>query len=152
MNTKGSIEQLLEDELSAMETYECLLEKFKLPDGYLLPGGHFIRVSLNPLLKDHENAVSTLKTKAQQEGTTVKSSAVWGNIEKLVLEQPEFVGKKSAVQELLEGEKNIEVDYLQALENPSLDSEARRFIEDELLPTQKSHIRSLDRMITVLAA
>jgi hypothetical protein len=152
MNTKGSIEQLLEDELSAMETYECLLEKFKLPDGHLLPGGRFVRSSLNPLLKDHENAVSTLKTKAQQESTTLKGSAVWGNIEKLVLEQPEFVGKKSAVQELLEGEKNMEMDYLQALENPGLDSETRRLIQDELLPTQQSHVRSLDRMITVLAA
>jgi hypothetical protein len=152
MNTKGSVEQLLEDELSAMETYECLLEKFKLPDGHLLPGGRFVRVSLRPLLQDHENAVSTLKTKAQQENITLKSSAVWGNIEKLVLQQPEFVGKRSAVQELLEGEKNMEVDYLQALENPGLDSETRRLIEDELLPTQQAHIRSLDRMITVLAA
>jgi hypothetical protein len=114
--------------------------------------GRFVRSSLNPLLKDHENAVSTLKTMAQQENTTLTSSAVWGNIEKLVLEQPQFIGKKSAVQELLEGEKNIEGDYLQALENPGLDSESRRLIEDELLPSQQSHIRSLDRMITVLAA
>lgn len=152
MNTQGSVEQLLEDELSAIETYECLLEKFKLPDGHLLPGGRFVRVSLNPLLKDHENAVSTLKTKAHQESTTLKHSAIWGNIEKLALKHPEFVGKRSAVQELLEGEKNIEMDYLQALENPGLDIETRRLIENELLPTQQSHIRSLDRMITVLAA
>jgi hypothetical protein len=53
---------------------------------------------------------------------------------------------------LLEGEKNIVVDYLQALENPSLDLEVRRLIEDELLPSQQSHIRSLDRIIEVLAA
>ena len=152
MNTKESIEQLLEDELSAIETYECLLAKFKLPDGHLLPGGHFVRVSLNPLLKDHENAVSTLKTKAQQENATLKSSAVWSNIEKLVLEQPKFVGKKAAVQDLLVGEKNIEGDYLQALENSSLDLEVRRLIEDELLPSQQAHIRSLDRIIEVLAA
>ncbi|MGZ8215036.1 MAG: hypothetical protein ACXWTP_11105, partial [Methylosarcina sp.] len=72
-------------------------------------------------------------------------------IENQAFKHPEFVGKKSAVQELLEGEKNIEVDYLQALENPSLDLEVRKLIEDKLLPTQQSHIRSLDRMVTVLA-
>ena len=151
MNTTSSIDRLLEDELSAMETYDCLLEKFKLPDGHLLPGGRFMRVSLRPLLQDHEDAVSTLKTKASQESSALKHATVWGSIEELVLEQPEFVGKKSAVKELLEGEKNIEVDYLQALENPSLDLEVRRLIEDELLPSQQSHIRSLDRIIEVLA-
>lgn len=147
MNTTSSIDQLLEDELSAMETYECLLEKFKLP------GGHFVSVSLKPIYNDHENAVSSLKTKTQQQDSpSIKSSEVWGNIEELVLKHPEFVGKKAAIEDLLEGEKKIEVDYLQVLENANLNADVRKLIEDKLLPYQQDHIVSLDRMITVLAA
>lgn len=60
-NNTNTIDKLLKDELSAVETYQCLLEAFKLP------GGHFVSDSLMPMYKDHQDAVSSLKTQVQQE-------------------------------------------------------------------------------------
>jgi hypothetical protein len=142
----STIDKLLKDELSAVETYQCLLETFKLP------GGHFVTDSLTPMYKDHQDAMASLKSRGQQGSPALKSSGVWGNIGKITLIHPEFVGKKAAITELLEGEKNTEMDYMQALQNTNLSVEIRTLIEDKLLPYQQSHVRSLDRMITVLAA
>jgi hypothetical protein len=145
-NNTNTIDKLLKDELSAVETYECLLETFKLP------GGHFVTDSLMPMFKDHQDAVSSLKTQVKQGNGSLKSLGIWGNIGTITLTHPEFVGKKAAITELLEGEKNTEMDYVQVLENSNLSAEIRALIEDKLLPYQQSHVRSLDRMITVLAA
>jgi hypothetical protein len=146
MNDANTIDKLLKDEYSAVETYQCLLETFKLP------GGHFVTDSLTPMYKDHQEAISSLKIQGQQGGGTIKSSGIWGTIGKTTLTHPEFVGKKAAITELLEGEKNTELDYMQALESSGLSAETRKLIVDKLLPNQQSHVRSLDRMITVLAA
>jgi hypothetical protein len=145
-NNTNTIDKLLKDELSAIETYECLLETFKLP------GGHFVTDSLTPMYKDHQDALLSLNTLAQPGNGTSKSSGIWGQIGNTVLTHPEFVGKKASIMELLEGEKNTEMDYMQVLENSNLSGDIRTLIEDKLLPYQQSHVRSLDRMITVLAA
>lgn len=94
------IEKLLKDELSAMETYQQALEKFKVS------GGQFMTNSVTPLLGAHRAAVSSLEAQmTKQGGTPQKGSGAWGSWAKLILEGASLLGKQSTVKVLLEGEK-----------------------------------------------
>jgi hypothetical protein len=65
------------------------------------------------------------------------------------LENATLSGKRSAIKVLLEGEKTAEADYVAALQDATLPATIRSLIEKNLLPTQQSHVRSLDRVLEV---
>lgn len=141
------IEKLLKDELSAMETYQQALEKFKVS------GGQFMTNSVTPLLGAHRAAVSSLEAQmTKQGGKPQKGSGAWGSWAKLILEGASLLGKQSTVKVLLEGEKNGEGDYQEALKDVTLSSELRTLIETTLLPAQQAHIRSLERLMDATPA
>jgi hypothetical protein len=147
MHNVKLIEQLLKDELSAMETYQQALEK------YQVSGGQFIANSLLPIYGDHKSAASSLEGQiVKAGGTPFKSTGVWGSWAKILLEGASLIGKQSAVKVLLEGEKSGESGYQSALNNSELSSELRTLIETKLLPAQQSHIRSLDRILEATPA
>jgi Domain of unknown function (DUF2383) len=142
MHNVKTIEKLLKDELSATETYKQALENFRVP------GGQFVANSLTPILGAHKAAVSSLETLVSKlGGTPQKDTGAWGSWAKLILEGASLLGKQSAIKVLLEGEKNGEGDYEQALKDATLSSEVRTLIETKLLPAQQSHIRCLDRLM-----
>jgi Domain of unknown function (DUF2383) len=145
MHNVNTIEKLLKDELSATETYQKALEELKFP------GGQFMTNSLMPMFGDHKAAVSMLQEQiVKLGGTPHKSSGAWGSWPKLILEDASLLGKRSAVKVLLEGEKTAEADYAEALKDTGLSAEIRSLIETNLLPTQQSHIRSLDRVLEAI--
>jgi Domain of unknown function (DUF2383) len=147
MHNIKTIEKLLKDELSAMETYEQALEKFRVP------GGQFVANSLTPIFGSHKAAVSSLEAQmVKLGGTPQKGTGVWGSWAKIILEGASLLGKQSAIKVLLEGEKNGEGDYEEALKDATLSSEVRTLIETKLLPAQQSHVRSLDRLLDATPA
>jgi Domain of unknown function (DUF2383) len=147
MHNLKTIEKLLKDELSAMETYQQALEKFRIT------GGQFMTNSLTPIFGAHKVAVSSLEALITKlGGTPQKDTGVWGSWAKLILEGASLLGKQSAIKVLLEGEKNGVGDYEQALKDTTLSSEVRTLIETKLLPVQQSHIRSLDRLLDATPA
>jgi len=142
-----TIEKLLKEELSAMETYQQALDKFKVT------GGQFMTNSLTPIMGAHRVAVSSLEALITKlGGTPQKGTGVWGSWAKLVLEGASLLGKQSTVKVLLEGEKIGEGDYQEALKDVTLSSELRTLIETKLLPAQQAHIRSLDRLMDATPA
>jgi Domain of unknown function (DUF2383) len=142
MHNVKTIEKLLKDELSATETYQQALEKFRMP------GGQFVANSLTPIFGNHKAAVSSLEAQiVKLGGTPHKSTGAWGSWAKLILEGASLLGKQSAIKVLLEGEKSGVEDYEKALQTPDLSPEIRALIEMTLLPAQQSHIRSLDRVL-----
>ncbi len=142
-----TIEKLLKDELSATETYQQALEKFRVA------GGQFMTNSLTPILGAHKAAVSSLEAQITKlGGTPQKGTGAWGSWAKLILEGASLFGKQSTIKVLLEGEKNGEGDYEEALKDTTLSSETRTLIETKLLPAQQAHIRSLDRLMEATPA
>ncbi len=142
MHNVKTIENLLKDELSAMETYQQALEKFRVS------GGQFMTNSLTPILGAHKAAVSSLEAQITKlGGTPQKGTGVWGSWAKLVLGGASLLGKQSTIKVLLEGEKSGEGDYEEALKDTTLSPEVRTLIETTLLPAQQAHIRSLDRLM-----
>jgi hypothetical protein len=147
MQNVKTIEKLLKDELSAMETYQQALDKFKVA------GGQFMTNSLTPIFGAHKSAVSSLEALITKlGGIPQKGTGAWGSWAKLVLEGASLLGKQSTIKVLLEGEKNGEGDYQEALKDVTLSSEVRTLIETKLLPGQQAHIRSLDRLIDATPA
>ena len=147
MQNVKTIEKLLKEELSAMETYQQALDKFKVT------GGQFMTNSLTPIMGAHRVAVSSLEALITKlGGTPQKGTGVWGSWAKLVLEGASLLGKQSTVKVLLEGEKIGEGDYQEALKDVTLSSELRTLIETKLLPAQQAQIRSLDRLMDATPA
>ncbi|WP_411726986.1 DUF2383 domain-containing protein [Methyloglobulus sp.] len=147
MHNIKTIEKLLKDELSATETYQQALEKFRVP------GGQFVSNSLMPIFGNHKAAASSLEAQIRKlGGTPHKSTGAWGSWAKLILEGASLLGKQSAIKVLLEGEKSGEADYEKALQTPDLSADIRALIETKLLPAQQSHVRSLDRLLDATPA
>jgi len=147
MHNIKTIEKLLKDELSATETYQQALEKFRIP------GGQFVANSLTPIFGAHKAAVSSLEALITKlGGTPQQGTGVWGSWAKILLEGATLIGKQTAIRVLLEGEKSGEGDYEAALKDKALSSEVRTLIETKLLPAQQAHVRSLDRLLDAIPA
>jgi Domain of unknown function (DUF2383) len=147
MHNIKTIEKLLKDELSATETYQQALEKFRVP------GGQFVANSLTPIFGNHKAAVISLEAQiVKLGGTPHKDTGAWGSWAKILLEGATLIGKQTAIKVLLEGEKSGEVDYEAALKDTKLSPEIRTLIESKLLPAQQAHVRSLDRLLDAIPA
>lgn len=149
MHNIKTIEKLLKDELSATETYQQALEKFRIP------GGQFVSNSLMPIFGNHKAAASSLEAQiVKLGGTPHKSTGAWGQqLGEINPGRRKFLlGKQSAIKVLLEGEKSGEADYEKVLQDSALSSEVRSLIETTLLPAQQSHVRSLDRLLDATPA
>jgi uncharacterized protein (TIGR02284 family) len=142
MHNIETIDKLLKDELSAMETYQQALDKFR--EHASLGESEY----LMPIYENHKDAVSSLQAQIRQlGGTPCESSGAWGTWAKIVQGGANMLGKKAALKALQEGEKNGAEDYQEALQDPDLPSDVRSLIETKLLPAQQSHICTLDRLL-----
>ena len=147
MHNIKTVEKLLKDELSATETYQQALEKFRMP------GGQFVANSLTPIFGNHKAAVISLEAQiVKLGGTPHKGTGAWGSWAKILLEGATLIGKQTAIKVLLEGEKSGEGDYEAALKDTKLSPEIRTLIESKLLPAQQAHVRSLDRLLDAIPA
>ena len=147
MNNVEIIDKLLKDELSATETYQNAMDKFR--EDVDMSEAEY----LMPIYEDHMEAVSTLQTKIRQMGgTPSEGSGVWGTWAEVVQGGANLMGKEIALKTLQEGEKSGAEDYEEALEETELSADVRSLIESKLLPAQQSHIITLDRLISSMAA
>jgi len=146
MQSVDTIDKLLKDELSATETYQQALDKFR-EEGKTTESNNLMSI-----YEDHEEAVSTLQAQIRQMGANPsESSGAWGSWAKIILGGANLMGKHAALKALQEGEKNGVEDYEEALQDPELPSDVRSLIETKLLPAQQSHIRVLDRLLDIAA-
>ncbi len=147
MNDIEIIDKLLKDELSATETYQQAMDKFREDVG--MSEAEY----LMPIYENHKEAVSTLQAQIRQPGGTPSDgSGAWGTWTEVVQGGANMMGKEMALKTLQEGEKSGAEDYEEALEESDLSGEVRSLIESKLLPAQQSHIVTLDRLINTMAA
>lgn len=147
MHTIEIINKLLQNELSAMETYQQALDKLK-EDVSLGEAAHLI-----PIHEHHKAAVSSLQALCHDlGGTPITASGAWGTWAKLVLGGASILGKESALKALQEGEKSGATDYEDVLKDPNSSLAISSLIETKLLPAQQEHIQILDRLLEAVSS
>lgn len=126
---------LLRGELSAVETYQQAMEKFKDQPEFS---------TLQQIRADHEDSVAALRTHLTEMGAEAATdSGAWGGFAKAVEGSAKLLGESPALAALSAGEEHGINEYKSALENPDVMQDIKGVIRTRLLP-------SLDRHVTVL--
>ena len=142
MHIIETLDTLLKDELSAMETYQQTLDILR-EDASLGDA-----VNLMPIYENHKQAVSSLQALISRlGGSPAEDSGAWGTWAKIVQGSANLLGKEAALKSLQGGEKSGAEAYEEALQETELSSDIRSLIETKLLPAQQAHIRTLDRLL-----
>lgn len=128
-----TLNSFLKNELSAVDTYNQVIEKVDTPD---------VSSSLSALQQSHRRRAELLSQRIQAlGGSPATSSGTWGGIAKMLQAGSKMFGEKAAVSTLEEGEDRGRDDYKRDLSK--LSPENQRFIEEQILPEQ---LRSHDAM------
>ena len=118
-----ALNTLLRGELSAVETYGQVLEKF----------GSDAPTELIKCQRSHDARTSKLRNRiAELGGVPASGSGTWGAFAKLFEGGAALFGRKSALAALEEGEDHGLADYREKVKD--LDLESRHLVEVELLP------------------
>jgi hypothetical protein len=142
MTSIETMDKLLKNEVSATETYQQAMDKFR-EDASLGAAEYLV-----PIYEDHKEAVSTLQAQITDLGGVPSvDSGAWGTWAEMVQGGANILGKETALKALQQGEKSGAEDYQEALQEAELPQEVRSLIETKLLPAQQAHIFTLDRLI-----
>jgi len=129
---------LLRGEISAVETYEKAVEKFK---------GEPEAEQLQAISNEHAQSVVELRANVLAMGGRPDSeSGLWGTFANTVQSAANFFGDNAAQFALLEGEEYGLGLYDSALQNEAVMAECKDLICDKLIPRVKKHILALNAM------
>lgn len=135
----NAIQELIKGERSAVETYNQVLSEY---------GEDSKLFSLRQFSSDHKNAISTLSRDAMDFKTEIPtSSGAWGSWAKLVTGTANVISEKAALKALKEGEEHGLKEYQSALSKEDLPIKVKNHIRESLIPTQREHIREIDRLM-----
>ncbi len=137
----STLNSLLRGEMSALQTYGQVIEKLKDDNA---PGS----AEFHQLRKDHRDAAEALQRFVAVQGNEPShDSGPWGAFAKAVTGTAKLFGNTAALKALKEGEEHGVKEYESALEDESLPAAARSLIRDTLLPRQRQHIPTVDRLM-----
>jgi uncharacterized protein (TIGR02284 family) len=137
----STLNSLLRGEMAALQTYGQVFEKLKDDNA---PGV----AELRKLRQDHRDAAEALQRFVKLQGDEPShDSGPWGAFAKTVTGTAKVFGNTAALKALKEGEEHGVKEYQEALDDQSLPAEARALIRDTLLPRQRQHITTLDRLM-----
>lgn len=120
------LNELLQGELSAVETYRQAIEKVGS-----VPGSQQLLV----FKEGHSAAAKALEgLVTAQGGVPAKTSGTWGTWAKTVMGSAKILGDTAALKALKEGEEHGAKEYEEALKNDNVAPEIKAAIRDTLLP------------------
>jgi len=132
-------ESLIQGEMSAIETYNQLLEKLESPAE---------KSKVVSITNNHKNALEQLKLYANYKGAdTPTDSGYWGSFAKGVTATAKLFGETATVKALKEGEKHGLKEYKDALATNELSEVPKKFIKDKFVPNMELHINTLDAIM-----
>lgn len=147
MSDIQSINRLLQNELSALETYQQALDRFRKDTA--LGECDFLMSTF----QEHKAAVCSLRGKIKQlGGTPTQDSGPWGAWAKIIMACATLLGKQAVLKVLREGELTGTEDYEKALQDHGLHPDIRVLIANSLLPAQQRHMRALDSLLEAAMA
>ena len=130
------IESLIRGEMSAVKSIDAILSKIQ-NDSELN--------ELSSIRQDHVQAVDKLKRFSGGEfKEETQSSGPWGAFAQTFTGGASFFGDKAALRALKVGEEHGRNEYQEALSSGNLDSELTNVIQNELLPNQERHLKTID--------
>ena len=132
------LNSLRRGELSAVETYRQAIAK----EGSAA-------ADLATIRSDHEDAAERLRQRIVALGGEADStSGAWGDFAKAIEGTAKIFGNSAAMSALKTGEKHGIDSYESALTNSKVDSDSKDLIRASLLPRQRSHVDTLERLIS----
>lgn len=135
----SQMDDLIRGEMAAVKSYDQLLKDLK--DG---PE----KTKLQAIKKDHEAAVSKLKTFATKEvQQDTKDAGVWGTFAKTYTSGAKLIGDDTALKALTQGEEHGVSEYKEALNDESIKPELKQMIRTQFLPKQEEHIKTIKTMM-----
>ncbi len=129
------LNQLLQGELSAVETYQMALDR--------LDANSPLRTEIDACMRSHQSRVMMLRDQViALGGQPVHGSGPWGAFAKAVEGTAKVFGEKAAISALEEGEDHGLADYKRELGDKDLDAQSRLIVMNQLLPAQQeTHAR-----------
>ena len=135
------LNELLLDELSAIQTYRMAIDKSRKDHG---PDARLEQ--LTNMLHDHEQAAARLRELVQRMGgTAANDSGTWGTWANTVMGAARLLGDKTALRALKEGEESGIRDYRSALREFHTPEVLEVFTAN--LSSEEEHVLKLDRLI-----
>lgn len=145
MSDDGRVGKLLRGEKAAVDAYEDALGHTEAA----APAGRVLRV----LLEEHRSSLAALEEAAGQPGRAAEEGAgVWGAFTGAVEKAASWLGDRTALKALKEGEVHGLSEYRTALDDADTPDAVRRLLRDELIPRQERHVGVLDDLIAALEA
>ena len=133
------LNSLLRGEISAVETYQLVIEK--VDDEHASDA-----TALRAIAQEHGEDAQALREAIEELGGEADdSSGPWGIWAKTVQGVAKIFGDASALKALKEGEEHGLKDYEEAVDD--VDEVSRTLIVARFIPNQKRHIATLDGMI-----
>lgn len=138
----SKLDKLMQDELSAVETYQQAMEKVR----------EYSQVEeeqqISAICEDHRDSVNQLRDRITQLGGKPPSgSGIWGSWSKLVMGSMKMLGEEATIKALREGEESGVEDYEDVLKETDVPEDIRDLIQSTLLPRQQAHIQTLDQLM-----
>lgn len=129
---------LLRGELSAVETYDQAIDKFREEPE---------RRALEGIRADHERSAGKLRQHLIDMGAQpATGSGAWGSFAQAVEGTAKALGQSPALAALEQGENHGIDEYEEALRNPNVMDEIKTVIRQDLLPALSGHVAALDRL------
>ncbi len=129
---------LLRGEISAVETYTQVIEKFRDDPAV---------ATLNQVRAEHIESANRLRENVRSMGGAPSNdSGAWGSFAKAVEGAAGLIGSSVALKGLKQGEEYGKSNYEEALRADDVMPGCKDMIRTELLPRQTRHIATLDHL------
>ena len=137
-DTIGELNSLLRGELSAVESYDRVMELFEQ-----YPAA---ATELRRIRDEHRESVRALRQEISAAGgTPVESSGPWGTVASVLTRAAKLIGTDTTLADLQRGEEQGVTDYQEALTR-SLTPSCEELVSRTLLPRCEAHVATLERV------
>jgi len=133
------MDDLIRGEMAAVKSYTTVLGSIK---------DEKEKAKLEIIRKDHENAVSKLKSYAPAEvKEDAKSSGAWGAFASAWTGGAKLMGNEVALKALTQGEEHGIKEYKEALADENIKPELKQMIRTQFLPKQEEHLKMIKELM-----
>jgi hypothetical protein len=135
------VDELIRGEMSAVKSIDAILNKIN---------DETEKRQLYAIRQDHVQAIDKLKRfagAAFQDSGATSTAGPWGAFASAFKGGASFFGDKAALLALKVGEQHGLNEYREAIRDDAMDSQLRQVIQNDLLPAQEQHLRTIDRYL-----
>ncbi|MFZ4715281.1 MAG: DUF2383 domain-containing protein [Bacteriovoracaceae bacterium] len=138
-NAKSTNNDLIQEEMAAVQNYKQVIEKVK---------DHSELSQLRLIQQNHSMAVEILRKYVTFEtNLKTKTAGVWGAFTKAYTGSAKLFGNSSAMRALRQVEIHGLEEYREYLKNEKVDPKLKADIRNKLIPMQELHIKTISRFI-----